>query len=188
METQTNNTIVPDCQQTTPDAPAPKLRAISRARETTVNTYNIADPEQKKAYIAELKKISCREYANLRWDYKFFPEKARVFYAFSEKQLEEGMAENGYTDKAELRQSQCGAIGSAPELASYWREANYRLALFAAIVRQYFRPEEVYIYEFGNHECSYTWDDSEALAAVQEFWPGWKPQPEFKHMLLTETL
>ena len=166
----------------------PEIRLIARARKTGNDTFNIADPEQKKTYIAALKEISGREYSRLRWNFKFFPEKSRVFYAFSEKQLEEGMAENGYTDKTALRQSQCGAIGSATELASYWREVNYRLALFGAIVRQYFRPEEVYIYEFGNHECSYTWDDTEALEAVREFWPGGKPQPEFKHMLLTETL
>ena len=185
MTTQQNAIAVPSQAQTEAVKPATRIRYISQARETARLKYNIADPVQKKEYIGELKKISCRAYGRLKWNYKFCPENARVFFAFSEKQLDEGRAENGYTDKAELRQSQCGAIGSENALAAYWREMNYRIALFGAIVRQYFRPEEVYLYEFGNHECSYTWDDSEALEAVQEFWPGWTPQPEFRHMLLT---
>lgn len=86
------------------------------------------------------------------------PELVECFFAFSTKQYDEGLAQIG-VEKSRMRQAYGGLYGTnegIQKLFDFYEKMDSRIALEIA-------PQEVYNYEFNNHECSYTCDDSEAM-------------------------
>ena len=83
------------------------------------------------------------------------------FFAFSKEQYEKGIAENQLENK-KIYSAYGGLYGTEEginELMAFYDGVSERIAKECT-------PQEVYDYEFGNHECSYTNDDSEAMMIV----------------------
>lgn len=88
-----------------------------------------------------------------------------VFYAFSGKQFEEGrkrLIEKGYLKESEkVCDAGYGLYGTRSEIDHYldfYRERTEK-------VKTECNPQEVYFYEWNNHECMFT-DDDEALKCI----------------------
>jgi len=86
----------------------------------------------------------------------------RVFFAFSNEQIEEGMKKCGYKDTSEIVHAGQGMYGSRENLRAFLAEYDNR----AERVKNECDPQKVYEYEFGNHECGYTGTDEEAIKLV----------------------
>lgn len=95
-----------------------------------------------------------------------------VFFAFSKKQYNEGVArlkELGFIkDESELRQDRLGGlIGTAEGIRGFldfYKERDKAIPVECD-------PQEVYFYEFNNYESMYAWDgDLEAIKVIIEHW------------------
>lgn len=83
------------------------------------------------------------------------------FFAFSEEQFSQGLEETGL-NRSNIVTTNFGLYGSKrgiQKLLSDYEERDKRIALEC-------NPQEVYDYEFDNHECDYTGDDTEAMEIV----------------------
>jgi hypothetical protein len=90
------------------------------------------------------------------------PELTDCFFAFSKQQFEEGVVEHHLEGK-KLYDGGHGLVGTKEGIQKLFDD-------YAAIdkeVSEKCAPQEVYDYEFNNHECGYTNDDSEPLAIVE---------------------
>ncbi len=89
-------------------------------------------------------------------------ELKEIFFAFNNEQFEEGKK------KLEGKKIYSGGAGSYgtkegfDELARFTEEQRKRIAKECT-------PEEVYNYEYANHECEYTGDNTEALEMVKYY-------------------
>ena len=89
-------------------------------------------------------------------------EKYGIFWAFSNSQYEEGkarMKELGfYKDGQTIYDFGMGGFGTSKELIdkffNFYKERDKRIAKECD-------PQEVYIYEYNNHECMLDWDGDE---------------------------
>jgi hypothetical protein len=83
------------------------------------------------------------------------------FFAFSKEQLNEGIAKHKLEGQ-KLFSGYGGLYGTKEgidELMNFYDNLNTRIATECD-------PQEVYDYEHSNHECGYTYDDSEAMMIV----------------------
>ena len=88
------------------------------------------------------------------------------FFAFSNKQLDEGLEKTGL-GKSELLSYGHGLFGSKrgiDKFLDFYSETNKQIA-------EQCTPQEVYDYEFWNHECEYTGDDADAMEIVTKIFP-----------------
>ena len=92
-----------------------------------------------------------------------------VFFAFSNEQFEEGrkgLIRKGYLKEGEkVCQGPYGMFGSKDEIQRYldfYAERGKR-------IKEECSPQEVYFYEFNNHECMVTCDDDDALRVVIDY-------------------
>ena len=83
------------------------------------------------------------------------------FFAFSGKQVQEGVAEKGLQDK-KLYRTGFGLFGTFEGIKAFNQFYKDQEAKIASECD----PQEVYDYEFGNHECGYVGDDKEAIDIV----------------------
>lgn len=84
------------------------------------------------------------------------------FFAFSNDQLKEGIAKHNLEGK-KLCSAGAGLFGTREgikKLLDDYEQIDKNIAAECD-------PQEVYDYEFDNHECSYTCEDSEAFAIVE---------------------
>jgi hypothetical protein len=89
------------------------------------------------------------------------PVLRECFFAFSKEQFNEGIAKHNLQDK-KIYKGFAGLYGTKEgieELMSFYDALDKRIASECD-------PQDVYNYEFANHECSYTNDDSEAMMIV----------------------
>lgn len=94
-------------------------------------------------------------------------EKHGIFWAFSNSQFKEGvnrMKELGlYKDGQKIYSIGAGGYGISKELiedfCNFYKERNKKIAKECD-------PQEVYIYEYNNHECMLDWNDDEAAYKV----------------------
>lgn len=100
-------------------------------------------------------------YAELK---EIHPETIGVFFAFSDKQFEEGVKEK-HLEGQKLFSAGHGLYGTAEGLKMFMKAYD---DLAARITRET-TPQEVYDYEYGNHECGYTGTDEKALEIVAEY-------------------
>ncbi len=83
------------------------------------------------------------------------------FFAFSNKQMEEGIKEHNLEGK-KIYSAGYGLYGTDEGIKNFmlfYDERSKRIA-------EQCDPQEVYNYEFDNHECSYTNDDTEVIRIV----------------------
>ena len=83
------------------------------------------------------------------------------FFAFSKEQFNEGIAKHNLADK-KIYKGYAGLYGTQEginELMNFYDKLNERIAKEC-------NPQEVYDYEFDNHECSITCDDTDAMKIV----------------------
>lgn len=96
-------------------------------------------------------------------------EKYGIFYAFNDKQYEEGkskMKELGlYKEGQKIYSFGAGGFGTSKELIdkffNFYKEQD-------KIVSRECDPQEVYLYEYNNHECMLSWDGDEAAFRMVE--------------------
>ena len=86
------------------------------------------------------------------------------FFAFSTEQYNEGIAKHNLEGKKIFRGigGLYGTKEGINELMAFYEGLGDRIAKEC-------KAQEVYNYEFGNHECSYTNDDSEAMMIVMSY-------------------
>ena len=83
------------------------------------------------------------------------------FFAFSTQQFEEGIAKHKLEGQ-KIYRGMSGLYGTESgikELLNFYSDVNDRIAKEC-------NPQEVYDYEFDNHECSITCDDTDAMMIV----------------------
>lgn len=86
------------------------------------------------------------------------------FFAFSNDQFKEGIAANNLDGKKILRAAG-GLFGTQEGIQKLYDDYD---AIHSEI-SQKCDPQEVYDYEFDNHECSYTNDDTEAIKIAASY-------------------
>jgi hypothetical protein len=83
------------------------------------------------------------------------------FFAFSTQQFEEGIAKHNLGGQ-KIYRGMSGLYGTESgikELLNFYSDVNDRIAKEC-------NPQEVYDYEFDNHECSITCDDTDAMMII----------------------
>jgi len=88
------------------------------------------------------------------------------FFAFSNQQYAEGIAKHNLQGK-KLFSGFGGLIGTQEGIAKLYADYD----AMSKRVTDECDPQEVYDYEFGNHECGYTCNDSEAMKIVISHFP-----------------
>lgn len=86
------------------------------------------------------------------------------FFAFSPSQYNEGVAKHNLYDK-KLYRTGAGLIGTYEGIKAFEKFYDDQ----ATQIANECDPQEVYDYEFGNHECGYVGDDAEAIEIVVEY-------------------
>ena len=95
-------------------------------------------------------------------------KKYDVFFAFSNKQFEEGLKSIRPLQEGEkLVSIGSGAYGTkdgAKRLFTFYDSINDK-------IRSECNPQEVYVYEYNNHECCLDWDgDLNAIRIIVSVW------------------
>jgi len=86
------------------------------------------------------------------------------FFAFSKSQIEEGIIENNLQNK-KILSSDGGLFGTKEGIENLY--SDYQA--ISDEITNTCDPQEVYAYEFGNHECDYVGDDEEAIKLVVSY-------------------
>lgn len=112
----------------------------------------------------------CEEYMSKHWD--------GIFFAFSEDQFKEGLKELGLENEKELK----GKLFKGP-YGEYGTEEGFvnrekGLKQMSERIKAECSPEEIFEYEYYNHECGYTGDCTEAFNITRCYFPDWKPTQE----------
>lgn len=91
--------------------------------------------------------------------------KHNCFFAFSNEQFEEGMKKiNAGGEK--IYHAGAGLYGTKSGLASYMNA----LSSYRKLIKEECDPQEIYLYEYNNHECCIAFDgDKEAYAVVVRY-------------------
>lgn len=94
-----------------------------------------------------------------------------VFVAFSDKQFEQGLAEckkyGSIKDTDKVYRYNGGFFGKRDGYVAMLRFYSDRLKL----VKDECDPQEVYFYEYNNHECMISWDgDDDAIQHIIDIW------------------
>lgn len=97
---------------------------------------------------------------------QFNPSMTECFFAFSNQQFEEGKAK-AIPEGEKVLSANHGLYGTDRGIKAFMDELT---GLRQRIIDNC-DPQDVYNYEFGNHECGYTGDDTEALDIVKDYFP-----------------
>ena len=117
----------------------------------------------------------CEEYMNKHWD--------GIFFAFNEDQFKEGLKELGLENEKELKgklfKGPYGEYGTKEGFVN--REKGFEQ--MSERIKTECSPEEIFEYEYYNHECGYTGDWTEAINITNCYFPDWKPSTELLNKL-----
>lgn len=89
------------------------------------------------------------------------PQLFECFFAFSDSQYNEGIAKHNLEGKKIFR-GFGGLFGTHEGISKLYADYD----AITKRVTEECDPQEVYDYEFANHECGYIGDDSEAMKLV----------------------
>ena len=104
-----------------------------------------------------------RELVDRRWE---GVEMGEAFFAFSDKQFDASVKELGLKDKKIYSAGFGGLYGTDEGLKSYFERRSKQCEEINDEIVNTCTPQEVYDYEFANHECGYVCDDEEAIKIV----------------------
>ncbi len=98
-------------------------------------------------------------------------DKYGVFFAFTDKQYDEGynhLVDLGFISKGDkICQCKNGAFGTKESLDAFF---DFYIQRDEDIPKKC-DPQEVYFYEYNNYECMYAWDgDKEAYNTIVDLW------------------
>ena len=89
------------------------------------------------------------------------PVMNNCFFAFSNKQIHEGLDRFGLTIN-QIVSADMGLYGTIEGIKEFFKFYDNQ----AEKISKECDPQEVYDYEFNNHECSYTCDDEEVIKII----------------------
>jgi len=92
------------------------------------------------------------------------PETVNCFFAFSNSQFAEGMAKHNLEGQ-KIFSAGAGLYGTDEGIKNFLSFYDK----LADRIKEECNPQEVYDYEFGNHECEYVGDDREAYEIVVKY-------------------
>lgn len=93
--------------------------------------------------------------------------KHHCFFAFSNSQFEEGKKKAHIKEGEKIYSVGAGMYGTENGIESYFAE----LKAFDQSIKEECDPQEVYFYEYNNHECMLSWDaDEEPVKLVIRIW------------------
>jgi hypothetical protein len=92
------------------------------------------------------------------------PELVDCFFAFSKSQFHEAIEKHNLQDKKILK-ADGGLFGTQEGIQKLYDDYE----AISAQITETCEPQEVYAYEFDNHECSYVGDDEEAIKLVVSY-------------------
>lgn len=105
-------------------------------------------------------------YVQLKKKFEEYENKG-IFYAFSKEQFEKGMKKCGYDENTKLVQDGMGGYGTKEafdERRNFYKEVEEE-------IRKTCTPEEIFKYEYWNHECEYTGEWDEAIEMTKSYFP-----------------
>ena len=91
-----------------------------------------------------------------------YPEMKKCFFAFNHLQWEAGIIESGISTNEKICSTNGGLYGTKGGIINYLAG----LDRITARIPKECDPQEVYDYEFDNHECVYMCDDRDAIKIV----------------------
>lgn len=97
---------------------------------------------------------------------QFNPSMKECFFAFSSIQFAEGKAK-AIPEGAKILSGDYGLYGTKEGITNFIEE----LSQHKQTIIDNCDPQDVYNYEFGNHECCYTGNDQDALDIVHSIFP-----------------
>lgn len=116
-----------------------------------------------------------------------------IFYAFDDKQFNEGLLREGYIKEGETYQDlkDKGIKLTTDGLGGYgtkeaFEQRNKQYEEIDEEIKENCTPEEIFEYEYHNHECGYTGDWSEALEITNEYFPDFKPTRKLLNKLYAQ--
>ena len=132
------------------------------------------DFENSEGAICMTNAKTVKRYHELKYESQPDCDKYGVFFAFSNEQFENGykrLVELGHIkdgDKVKRYSESSGLFGASVEkLKSFF-------GFYAdkdKLIREECDPQEVYFYEYNNHECMYDWEgDENAIKIIIDVW------------------
>lgn len=132
------------------------------------------DFENSEGSICMTNAKTVKRYHELKYDSQPDCDKYGVFFAFSNEQFEKGykrLIELGHIkdgDKVKRYSPVSGLFGASLEkLKSFFQFYADK----DKVIREECDPQEVYFYEYNNHECMYDWEgDENAIRIIIDIW------------------
>lgn len=96
------------------------------------------------------------------------PKREQCFWAFSKIQFDEGIQEHNLHEQLNEKKIVCGGAGlygTKEGIDSFRQFYEDR----RGEIKSKCTPQEIYEYEYNNHECEYTGDDTEATEMVKYY-------------------
>lgn len=96
---------------------------------------------------------------------KTFPPMIECFYAFNEKQFVENREKAGISPDKKIYAYNGGLYGTKNGITNYLKDIDENLAR----IPKECNPQQVYNFEFDNHECKHSGEDTEVIKLVVSY-------------------